>query len=169
MKLNSIIETLSGIHNGTWFTVKWRSTPSQVSASVARSGHTLTKEVTTTVRKGINYIHVSSVKEEMFHKGQFTTDPKTGEICYLLQPMASCWEWYIPNIMLRHVHNGEYYLRLFTSPNKPKVQWYYDGKPVSVDEVKANGWMQPAYWKLREKPAVMTIKAKDIVSINGIL
>lgn len=168
MELNTMINALSTIHNGTWFTIKWRNTPSNVSASVIRNGHTLVKEVTSTVRKGIHYSHVSAVKEELFHKGQFTIDPRTGEVCYFFQPMASYWEWFVPNVILKHVDKNQFYLRLFTSPNKPKVQWYFDGRPVSADEVKANGWMQPSYWKEKEKPSVMTLKAQDIVSINGI-
>lgn len=167
MKLQELEKSLSKIHNGTFFKITWRNTPSKVAASVHNNGHCLEKEVTTTVRKGIQYRNIKKVQETFIERGDFVVNPFTGKIELTIAPLADYWEWYIPKVILHHKNKDQYYLRLYTTINKPHVQWYFDGKPVTEKEVKENGWMQPSYWNVTPHgDPVMTVKVADIIKIN---
>ena len=164
MKLETLVKKLNEKKNGAWFKVEWSSDlGSKLCASAKREGVIVTKNVSTTVRKGIRYANMASVRKRLISEGKFLVDPKTGET-HVFPEKLSWGEWVEgSDILIRH--KGQYYVRLYTSPNKPHVQYFLNGSAISADELKKRNVLQPAYWNREEANECLTLK---VFSVNKI-
>jgi hypothetical protein len=164
MKLETLIKKLNEKKNGAWFKIEWTSDLNgKLCASAKRAGHVVEKEVSTTIRKGIRYANMASVRERLISEGKFLIDPVTGET-HVFPEKLSWGEWVDGSDFLIQ-HKGQYYVRLYTSPNKPKVKYFLDGVLIQAEELKKKGILQPAYWNRENVEECLTLK---VFSVNKI-
>lgn len=164
MKLEQLLKELSNKQNGSWFKVDWISNlENKLSAAAKREGKSVTKQVTTTVRKGIRYANIASVKSRLISEGKFLVDPKTGET-HVFPDKLKWGEWVEGSDVLIK-HKEQYYVRLYTSPNKPKIQYYLDGVEITAEKLRDLNILQPAYWKHESLEECMTLKVENIKKV----
>ena len=164
MKLETLVKKLNEKKNGTWFKIEWKSDlNSKLCAAAKRSGHVVTKEVSTTVRKGIRYANMASVRKKLISQGKFLVDPETGET-HVFPEKLSWGEWVDGSEVLIK-HKEQYYVRLYTSPNKPKVKYYLDGMEISKQNLQKLGLLQPAYWSRENVDECLTLKVDNVCAI----
>lgn len=164
MKLETLVKELNRKKNGVWFKIEWTTDLNgKMCAAAKREGHVVTKEVSTTVRKGIRYANMASVRERLISEGKFLVDPETGET-YVFPEKLSWGEWVDDsNILIKH--KEQYYVRLYTSPNKPIVQYYLDGQIITANDLKDRGILQPSYWNRENVEECMTLKVDSVNKI----
>jgi hypothetical protein len=164
MNLEKLLKELNGKKNGTWFKIEWTTDlQNKLCAAAKREGHVVTKNVSTTVRKGIRYANMASVKERLISEGKFLVDPLTGET-HVFPEKLSWGEWVDgSDVLIRH--KDQYYVRLYTSPNTPKIQYFLDGIAIAAEELKSKGLLQPAYWTSGGIQECMTLKVSNINKI----
>lgn len=166
MKTSTIIATCNNIKNGAFFSAHWATNCDKyMTAEAARSGHTVTKEVTTVCRKGVRYTHIKKARESKISKGQFVVNPETGEKEILVETRSWAKD-VIPNLIIEHTKTGKQYMVVYTATNQPKVQYYLDGQPISEKQLRDAGIMRNSYWKESESPVVMTIPVESILEIK---
>ena len=164
MQLEALVKELGKKKNGVWFKVEWTSDlNSKMCAAAKKQGHVVTKTVSTTVRKGIRYANIASVRERFISEGKFLVDPQTGET-HIFPEKLSWGEWVEGSDTLIK-HKDQYYVRLYTSPNKPVIQHFLDGVAIAAEELKKLGVMQPSYWSGDTLNECMTIKVDNVNKI----
>lgn len=164
MELERLVKILDGKKNGVWFKIEWTTDLNgKLCAAAKREGHVVTKEVSTTVRKGIRYANMASVRERLISQGKFLVDPQTGDT-HVFPEKLSWGEWVEgSDILIKH--KDQYYVRLYTSPNKPKVQHFLDGIAITAEELKSKNILQPAYWNKDSVSECMTLKVDSVNKI----
>lgn len=164
MKLETLVKALNEKKNGTWFKIEWTTDLNgKMCAAAKREGHVVTKSVSTTVRKGIRYANMASVRERLISEGKFLVDPETGER-HVLPEKLSWGEWVEgSDILIKH--KEQYYVRLYTSPNKPVIQYFLDGVAIAANELKNMNILQPAYWTRENVEECMTLKVESVNKI----
>lgn len=164
MKLENLVKELNAKKNGTWFKIEWTTDLNgKMCAAAKRAGHVVTKNVSTTVRKGIRYANMASVRERLISEGKFLVDPETGE-SYVFPEKLSWGEWVEgSDILIKH--KEQYYVRLYTSPNKPAIQYFLDGVAITANELKNMNILQPAYWTRENVEECMTLKIESVNKI----
>ena len=164
MKLETLVKELNAKKNGTWFKIEWTTDlKGKMCAAAKREGHVVTKNVSTTVRKGIRYANMASVRERLISEGKFLVDPETGE-SYVFPEKLSWGEWVDgSDILIKH--KEQYYVRLYTSPNKPVIQYFLDGVAIAANELKNMNILQPAYWNRENVEECMTLKVESVNKI----
>ena len=160
MNSNYVLVKLSRIPNGTWFKMGYVSdVPLLVSAQ--KAGHVVLKCTETTVRKGISYKNLKSVKTKIAEGYEYVG----GALQW------GHWKEGLEGLVIEHTDkSGKYkeYLRVYTSPNKPKVTYVMDGKVVSEQEVKDSGFVKPSYWNKKETPTeCFTVNMANIQYIGN--
>lgn len=147
-----ILKALDSKQNGSYFKIQYMTDiNSKVSADF--HGHNVTKLTTMSVRKGVSYDNLKSVKQARIENDN----------------MRSYTPWYshIDKMLLRHNTKEQYYVALF--PNvfgKPQTIYMFDGMPISKKELQSKGVMQPSYWKQSEKtPTMITLGLDKIVQV----
>lgn len=164
MKLEALLKALNNKKNGVWFKMEWTTDlNSKLCAAAKREGHVVTKHVSTTVRKGIRYANMASVRERLISEGKFLVDPETGKT-YVFPEKLSWGEWVEGSDVLIK-HKEQYYVRLYTSPNKPKVQYFLNGVAIAAEELQKRGLLQPAYWNRENVEECMTLKVDSVNKI----
>ena len=164
MKLEQLLKELGKKKNGVWFKIEWTTNLNgKLCAAAKREGHVVTKNVSTTVRKGIKYANMASVRERFISEGKFLVDPKTGET-HIFPEKLSWGEWVDGSDVLIK-HKDQYYVRLYTSPNTPKVQYFLDGVAIAKEELQKLGLLQGAYWKSENVQECMTLKVDSVDKI----
>ena len=154
MNTNIILTTLSHIKNGAFFKVKWASEV-KLTAEAKRNGHICIKETEATVRKGINYGNQRKVIAKV----------EAGEIPAEHKLSWGAWAPGYEGLLLQH--KGVDYIRLYLGPNKAKVSYYLDGKPITIEDIKKTGYVLDSYWSVKnEKPDALSIKAENILHIG---
>lgn len=164
MKLETLLKELSKKKNGAWFKIQWTTDLNgKLCAAAKREGHVVTKQVSTTVRKGIRYANMASVRQRLISEGKFLVDPETGET-HVFPEKLSWGEWVEGSDVLIK-HKEQYYVRLYTSPNKPIVNYFLDGVSIAAQELKDKGLLQPAYWTRENVEECMTLKVDSVNKI----
>lgn len=158
MNTNLLINKLSSKHNGTWFRMSW-CTDVPITANAKKAGVTVLKYTTATVRKGIKYSNIASVKEKV---AAGKIDPKH-ELSW------GQWKAGYAGLLIEHTNKqGIYkeYVRLYGSPNKSNVQYFYNGRPITKEQLKDLGVVQASYWNKSSEPSecftVCTANVQDI-------
>ena len=147
-----ILKALDSKQNGSYFKIQYM-TDINSKVSAAFRGHNVTKLTTMSVRKGIAYENLKSVKLARMENDN----------------MRSYTPWYshIDKTLLKHNTKEQYYVALF--PNvfgKPQTIYMFDGMPITKKELQNNGVMQPSYWKQSEKtPTMITLGLDKIVQV----
>jgi hypothetical protein len=164
MKLEALLKELNKKKKGTWFKIEWTTDLNgKLCAAAKREGYVVTKEVSTTVRKGIRYANMASVRKRLISEGKFHVDPETGETHVF--PEALSWGEWVDGSDVLIKHKDQYYVRLYTSPNKPKVQYFLNGVAIAAEELKKRELLQPAYWNRENVEECMTLKVDSISRI----
>ncbi len=138
MNINMIIAKLANKNKGSFFKCEWIS-DLPVKAAYKKQDIVVHKESHATVRYGIRYSNMKSVQQKVVEGKNLTHE----------LPWGKYREGY-EGILIDHINKaGEQktYLRLYTSPNKTKVQYYVNGKPITKNELISLGYVQDSYWK----------------------
>lgn len=158
MNSNYVMMKVAKIPNGTWFKMGFVSDVPMI-AQAKRDGHVVLKCTETTVRKGVSYKNLKSVKARI----------ETGEVL----DGSLKWGTWIPGhegVFLEHTDkSGQYkqYLRVYTSPNKPKVTYVVDGKVMKKEDVMKLGYVQNSYWNKPDSPTeCFTVNTANIQYIG---
>ena len=147
-----ILKELDAKQNGSYFKIQYM-TDINSKVSAAFRGHNVTKLTTMSVRKGIYYENLKSVKQARTEN----------------ENIRSYTPWYshIYKMLLKHNTKEQYYVALF--PNvfgKPQTIYMFDGMPITKKELQNKGVMQPSYWKQSEKtPTMITLRLDKIVQV----
>ena len=153
MTKTEILNALNLRNKGAWFNTRIVS-DIKLSAAAKAAGHTAQKVSKMTVRYGINYMN----QKHVIAKAEIDDKCLTHKL-----PWGE-WDEEHKGVLINH--KGSVYLRLYTSPNKNKTQYYLDGKEVTYDELKNSGLVLASYFKSSgEKPDAMTINIQNIQAI----
>lgn len=164
MELNTLINVLNKKQNGSYIRILYTSdVPSTVSST------TIEKAVSTTIRKGIKYTNIKTVQKKLSETDNaqdYGNITKRGELA---------WGNWIPNyegLIIGHTpkSTGQFttYLRVYTSPNKPKTRFYLNHdytRGYTAAQIQNMGIVRPSYWTKATPSDVMNIKTDNIVKI----
>ena len=155
MNTTMIINKLATKRNGQFFKISYAS-DLPLTAKAKRDGVTVVKFTHATVRKGINYKNLKSVR------AKHENDP-----AYFANPIQLPWgEWNPQHKGLLIEHKNQTYVRLYTSPNKSKSTYFLNGKAISLEDLKNVGVVQNSYWNKSDSPVdCLTLKAANIQDI----
>lgn len=148
---------MEGVNPGVFTRIEYKSDAS-LAAKAKKEGHTVTKIVGKTVRFGVNYFEIESVKEREAAR----TEPK--------KEMKQLYESLIPHTLYKHIEKGNLYVQFATVPegSHTETTWLIDGKPATLEEVKESGYVINSYWNHSgEAPEVQKIKLENVISIGG--
>lgn len=172
MKESVVLNRLTEIPNGRYFKMTWKSEIPVFSKF--KDFYEVTKVTTSTVRKGIKYTNTKAYKTRLYRK----LWEECGGTCFMTpidfnkkHKTELPWGHYrkgYENVIIDHTNKaGEFcsYLRLYSSPNKPQVRYYINGREISKDELKAKGIVKESYWNEKVNDGVFTVKIKNILSI----
>lgn len=173
-KFDRIVNALNEKHNGSFFNITWYSDVDLLKEF--KESYTVKKITTSTVRKGINYSSMKAVKQAEKEKIQKAmSDPTNAkEYAQMVQnrDRELPWGHWMVNyegLIIEHTNKaGEYnrYVRLYSSPNKPKIHYMVNGVVKTRQEVEAMGIVKPSYWAKGNEPlTAFTIKVDNIVNI----
>lgn len=158
MNTNLLICKLNTKRNGQFFKMSW-CTDVPLTAQAKKDGVTVLKYTTTTVRKGINYANIKNVKDKVA-KGEMSSEHKLA---------WGQWKAGFKGLIIEHTDKkGVYkeYVRLYATPNKPQINWFLNGRPISKEELIAKGVVPSSYWnKSNEKTECFTICTANIQDI----
>lgn len=157
MNTNLIIANLKKIRKGQWFYCAFTS-DLPLTAAAKREGYVAYKRTACTVRYGINYTNINTVKE------RFQLKANMGETVSHALPWGQ-WKPGYEGILIEHKNND--YLRVYTSPNPFKSQYFVNGVPITKEGLMTLGIIQKSYWnKKDEKPEALTLKTANIEAIG---
>lgn len=161
MNINMMTQTLKTINKGTWFKLSYTS-DLPLTAKAKREGYVAYKRTNMTARYGIRYSNISAVKQKMMMKAMETGTP-------VPEKHELSWGEWVPGyegILIEHKNNK--YLRIYTSPNKSKVEYYVNGQPITKAGLQTLGILQNSYWNKKdgEVPDCLTIKVENIDTIG---
>lgn len=151
MKASEIVSTLQ-TRKGQFMSITW-----QRNAHTRKdyNGAPIAKRTTATVRAGVNYANLASVKDAI----------ESGEREEVGPLPWGAWRVGAENMIIDH--KGKEYVRLYPVPTaKPTVQWLLDGKPVDFSEVSAYLLASEKPKDDDDKPACFNVNAADLVSIG---
>lgn len=164
MKVEDIMTKINSIHNGTWFNIIYLNEV-PVLAAFKKTYH-IDKYTSTTVRKGVHYQNLAAYKKQL----AMCDNAKLYE--KLTKPLELPWGKWMEGhegYIIEHTNKaGEYkqYLRMYTSPNKPKSTYFLNGKPITRTEIEGMNIVSPSYWNKSNETGTMTITLDKIVRIG---
>lgn len=155
MEIKTINEILSNRHKGTYINIEWASNIE--SAAARKSGVSVVKINNATVRWGIRYGNIKSVKK--------TQNPQ--------QNTTSAKPWYkrIDDhpYLIQHLSDpSKIYLQLFTSQRESKMQtrYYINGVEATRQEVVDSGYVNKSSLETNSGCLIMNIPISNILSIG---
>ena len=152
MNKNMMMKVLQNKNKGQFFKCSWIS-DLPIKATFKKQGIVVNKRTTATCRFGINYSNMASIQAKVEAGYELKHELPWGK-----------WSADYPGILIEH--KGAEYLRLYNSPNKPKSEYFVNGKPVSKEELIQLGYVQDSYWKKNSSSIeVFTIKVENIENI----
>lgn len=163
MNFNMLISKLNEKKNGQFFKMSWCSDV-PITAKAKKEGHIVYKITTGTVRKGIKYSNIASVKAKRMEQGIDPSAPKPELL----------WGQWNPNhkgLIIDHTNKaGKFaqYVRLYNTPNRPTVEYFLNGKPISKEELMKLNIVLPSYWQKSREVAPSECFTVNIVNIMAI-
>lgn len=151
MNTNFLINKLSNKRNGQFFKISW-CTDVPVTAQAKKDGTVVLKYTHTTMRKGVSYKNLKTTKQKIADGKNITGQLAWGE-----------WHPNFPGLIIQH--KGQDYVRLYTTPNKPKSTYFLNGKPIEVDKLKTMGVVKASYFDKSEPVDCITIKVANVQDI----
>lgn len=159
MNTNLMLNTLKSIQKGQWFTFVYVS-DLPLTAAAKRQDYTVYKRSYMTARYGIRYTNIAKVKERFEMKAQM------GEPVSEKHELS--WGQWVPGhegVLIEHKNNK--YLRVYTSPNKTKCEYFVNGTPITKEGLMTLGIVQKSYWNRKgDAPECLTIKVENIEVIK---
>lgn len=147
-KTIKVIREIGKKHNGTFFKVCIRS-ELPLSKDGKTEGVKVTKVCKMTVRKGINYNSQKSVQEKVAN----------GKVLTGMLPFGK-WMKGFEGFLIEH--NGNEYVRLYSSPNKAVSEYFLDGKPITIEKLMSTGFVRPSYFNHSDRPDALTVRTENI-------
>ena len=156
MNINMLTSKLAQKNKGQWFKAVWISDV-PVKASAKRNGIVVNKMTYATVRYGIDYTNMKSTKTKIMN----------GELNPTHELPWGKWVENKEGIFIEHTNkNGDknIYLRLYSSPNKSRVKYFLNGKPIEKEKLMNLGYVQDSVWK-KSPSDCFTINVTNISEI----
>lgn len=167
MKKSEFIALVPSIKNGTYKGIRvTRSLTKEMKAAhlIKHDDGTVTPVVEITkvtsmvARIGVRYSHISTVAASILarHIDGAEADRQL--------PWGE-WDPECPHLIS---HKGASYLRLTLTKNRrqrAKTHYFLNGEEISVEDLKATGYLKDGYWNRSEPQEVMTIKLDDVTAI----
>lgn len=164
MNYNTLISKIDAIHNGTWFTLTYMT---EVPVKAAfKSNYNIVKYTQTTARKGVKYENLATYKAKL----RMVSNAK--EYAQTVKDLELPWgHWKEGRFgtIIEHTNKaGVYnqYLRIYSTPNKPKIVYVVNGKPMAREDVKNLGVVQDGYWNKSNETGTMTLNIENIWKIG---
>lgn len=158
MNFNMLIDKVNRKKNGQFFKMSW-CTDVPVTAHSKRQGYKVYKTTTATVRKGIHYANIASVKA----RGIDLSTPRE-------LPWGN-WHPDYKGLIIEHTSKDEKYnryIRLYSTPNRPIVQYFLNGQPIDKISLEKMGIVQNSYWakgKDETPHECFTVKIENIEEV----
>lgn len=151
MDIFNAINAISRKHNGSFFKISYTSV---IPVLKEWKGHSVTKETVATVRKGINYSHLKTVKERLTLSSGTVGSLPWGK-----------WEEGYEGLIINNIKDGvsKKYVRLYPSPNKSNVKYFLDGREVRKNELM--GIISNSYFSDKKLPDCFTVAIENITKI----
>ena len=155
MEVKTINEILSKRHKGTYINIKWTSNIE--SAAARKSGVSVIKINEATVRWGIKYGNIKSVKEAQASPQNPTP--------------AKPWYKRIDDhpYLIQHLSDpSKIYLQLFTSQRESKMRtrYYINGIEATRQEIVNSGYVNKSSLETNSSCLIMNIPISNILSIG---
>ena len=158
MNTNLMLNTLKSIQKGQWFKMSFTG-DLPLTADAKREGYVAYKRTVCTVRYGINYMNIGTVKQ------RFEDKAAKGEMVEKHELSWGSWVAGHEGVLIEHKNNT--YLRVYTSPNAFKSEYFVNGMPITKEGLMTLGIIQPSYFKKKEtRPEALTIKTANIETIG---
>ena len=151
MNTNYLINSLSKKNNGAFFKISY-ITDVPMTAQAKRDGNVVIKYTTTTVRKEIDYDKMKSVQAKVEQGKVLTHELPWGH-------------WMAGHEGLLIEHKDKIYVRLYNSPNKPKSDFFLNGKLIEKEKLKTLGLVLNSYWNKNEAFDCITVNTGNIQEI----
>lgn len=164
MERMELINKIAEVKPGTFVRISYR-TEIPVKAADKKAGIRMWKEVSTTVRTGVNYGKIASVIAR-----KSMEDPNKEKRAY-----TNPYEWIVRNRIKKHIESGKEYLVVASvnGGHNTKTTYYYEGPIIgkvdmgaSIDE-KLGQVVLPSYFNKKGTASeVRTIAFENIISIG---
>ena len=155
MELNQLKDTLSKKQNGSFVSILWQRDMEVYKQF--KGQYNVKKVVKSTIRKGITGENTKYGKARL--EARRFEDAKVER-----EPWCHYEEGY-EKIILRHNKTDVPYLKVFTSPNMPKVQYFVNNNPISKDELYKMGILTANERKSEIEGDSFLIKVENIIKI----
>lgn len=147
-----ILNKIYAKQNGAYFSIQYYTDINNKVSAPYKDLYNVTKLTTLSIRKGIKYENTKKVIEKRKSSG-YTPSNK------------SQWFYHLDNTLVKHKKEDKYYIAAFPNINgKPSTIYMVNGKPISYENLKNMGIMQPS-WENSEKPDFITIGLDKIIAV----
>lgn len=155
-----MVNDIAKIKNGTFTRIKY-VTDVPVNALAKKSGVSIKKYVESTVRIGINYTNLASVKNR----------PKTQD-----NVRVNNFVPYLGNKISYNTNTNDYYLNVFTTPNANTKVTYIEARVIDGKSIETTlpgnkelltPWITPSYLKKSDSSIDMyRVKLSNIMKVG---
>ena len=153
MNITTLLSKLSDKRNGQWFKIEWM-TEVPLTARAKKNNQVVLKYTHSTMRKGISYKNIKRVQLKKLQENKENDFEKL--------PWGN-WNPTFPGLLIEH--KDKTYVRLYTTPNKPKVTYYLNGRPIDVEKLKSLNIVPSGYFNKTEPADCITINVDNIQDI----
>lgn len=155
MNIETLLNQVQAKNKGAFFNIEYVN-DLPLNAKAKKLGIVATKTVINTVRYGIDYDHQKAVQNKIKNGKELTHELPWG-----------AWSTEPAEAGLIINHKGNKYIRLYTSPNKPKVEYQVNGIPVSFNELRELDCLVNSFFnkKSTERSDALTINIKNIINV----
>ena len=138
-----ILNKLAKIRNGAYFKIQYYTDLESHLRAEYKGQYNVTKLTQISVRKGINYENLKAVKQKRLMEAV-----QNGGI---IESKRESYYNHLDSVLIQHKTSGKLYLQLFPNVRgRAKTQYYLNGKPVSLQELKDKDIIRPSYWNRKD-------------------
>ena len=147
------LKLLDAKRNGAYFRIQYYTDCNSKILAAFKGSYNVTKLTTMSVRKGIDYSKMKSVIAKRSLPDYVPSNR---------QP----WYHHVDKMLLKHNTKNQYYIALFPNYGTPTTMYMLNGMPISKQDLKKKGIMQPSFWSQQsEKPTMMTLGLDKIINV----
>lgn len=157
MNKQKLLQELQTRQKGSLVRIKYKSSPT-LAAVAKKAGYVVEKTTETTVRFGVRYSNIQTVKTRRAQDTMLGLERKEPTLW---------WKWEIPQILKQHLSKDERYLTVATVPKGHNTvsTYFVNGVKTSTEDLKNMGLLIPSYWN-KETPATYDININNIIEIK---
>lgn len=145
-----ILKKVDSQRNGAFINIVFETDCKDRILACHRNKYNVTKTISMSVRKGIDYEKMKRIIEKR----------KAG----IQKSNMSMWYHHIDKTLVKHNNKDQYYI--LCMPNgKPHVRYKLNGKTIDKNKLKEMEIMQPSFWNNSNPPECMTIKLDNIIDV----